>query len=861
MTMDYIKDLIEIVGEKNVRTDEIERLCYSRDLSVHEAVPDVIVFAKTTEEASKIMSLANKEKIPVTPRGSGTSAVGSALAAKGGILLDLSRMNRILEVDKENGYVVVEPGVICNNLNAALAPTHFFPPDPGSANLASLGGMVSTNASGNRAVKYGTTKHYVLGLEVVLADGRIINTGSVLGKTSSGYDLTQLFTNAEGTLGIITKIILKILPVPEYIAFAEARFSSTLDAGKAVREILTSGIALSSCEILDKVTIDVVNKAMGLNIPDHVGCLLFIEIDGNKKAVQENIAKINKICEANNGIENKWEDDPAKRLKMWAARQGIVASLSKVKRGSRMQSIMDDPGIPITKIPEAIMEIKKISEKHHIPINTFGHIGDGNIHPIIISDPRNKEQWNTIREVAKDLIDLTIRLRGTLTAEHGTGMAKSPYIKRELGETLEVMKEIKKALDPNNILNPGKMGFDDSIKGIYENFAFQPLIDRPGEIQSFGEELDNEIMACIMCGFCRAGCPTYGETSLESINARGRVILAYHLLTGRLKPSKELAERFYPCTTCLNCNAVCPAGVKVSDIVQAARVRLVEAGYLPSVHRTLMQSIEEKGNPFGEATGKRADIYPTGFKPKEKASTLLFFGCVASYQDINLIPSTLKIMNKANIDYTILGNEESCCGYISYLVGDQEEFKRCAARNISRFKQMGLKEIITTCAGCYRTFKDLYPKYSESSDIRVFHTVEFLEKLVNNGQITFKDGAKIKVAYHDPCDIGRHMNIYDPPRNVIRAISSVELIEFPQNRNLAKCCGGGGGLKAYDTDMSLDIAYKRVQQASTIGAETIVSACPACKSNLQLAAARLRKEKKGRIKVMDITELVAEALA
>ena len=687
--MDYIKELIQIVGEKNVKTDLIERLCYSRDLSVHEAVPEVIVFATSTEEVAKIMSLANKEKIPVTPRGSGTSAVGGALAAKGGILLDLSRMDRILEIDKENGYAVVEPGVICNNLNAALAPTHFFPPDPGSANLASLGGMVSTNASGNRALKYGTTKHYVLGLEVVLADGRTIHTGSVLGKTSSGYDLTHLFANAEGTLGIITKIILKVLPIPEYTAFAEARFSSTLDAGKAVREILTSAIALSSCEILDKVTIDVVNKAMGLNIPDYVGCLLFIEIDGNKKAVQENIEKINKICKANNGIENKWEDDPANRLKMWAARQGIVASLSKVKRGSRMQSIMDDPGIPITKIPEAIMEIQKISEKHHIPINTFGHIGDGNIHPIIICDPRNKEQWNIIREVSKDLIDLTIRLGGTLTAEHGTGMAKSPYIKKELGETLEVMKEIKKALDPNNILNPGKMGFDDSIQDIYENFAFQPLIERPGEIQTFGEALDNEIMACIMCGFCRAGCPTYGETSLESINARGRVILAYHLLTGRLKPSKELAERFYKCTTCLNCNAVCPAGVKVSDIVQAARIRLVEAGYLPPIHQTLMQSIEEKGNPFGEAKEKRADIYPTEFKSKEKAATLLFFGCVASYQDINLIPSTLKIMNKANIDYMTLGNEEYCCGYISYLVGDQKEFERCIKNEYGSFQTDG----------------------------------------------------------------------------------------------------------------------------------------------------------------------------
>jgi glycolate oxidase subunit GlcD len=860
--VDYIRDLIQIVGEENVRTDEIERLCYARDLSVHEAVPDVVVFAKTTEEISKIMALANKEKIPVTPRGSGTSAVGGALAAKGGILLDLSGMNRILEIEKENGYVAVEPGVICNALNAALAPTHFFPPDPGSANLASLGGMVSTNASGNRAVKYGTTKHYVLGLEVVMPDGRIINTGSTLGKTSSGYDLTQLFTNAEGTLGIITKIILKILPVPEYIAFAEARFSSNLDAGKAVREILTSGIALSSCEILDKVTIDVVNKAMGLNIPEHVGCLLFIEIDGNKKAVQENIEKINKICQANNGIENKWEDDPAKRLKMWAARQGIVASLSKVKRGSRMQSIMDDPGIPITKIPEALVEIQKISEKHHMPINTFGHIGDGNIHPIIISDPRNKEQWDTIREVSKDLIELTVRLRGTLTAEHGTGMAKSPYIRRELGEALGVMKEIKKALDPNNILNPGKMGFDDSIQGIYESFAFQPLVMSPEALKSFGQDLDNEIMACIMCGFCRAGCPTYGETSLESINARGRIILAYHLITGRLKPSKELAERFHKCTMCLNCNAVCPAGVMVSDIVQAARTRLTDAGFLPPVHQGLMTSIESKGNPFGEAPEKRKEIYPKDFKSEEKAPTLLYFGCVASFQDITIIPNTLEIMKKANVNFNTLGDQERCCGYISYLVGDQKEFRSCIEKNISLFKKMGLKEIVTTCAGCYRTFKNLYPKSGgEMGDIQVFHAVEYFDKLIRDGKIAFKDGDRMKIAYHDPCDLGRHMNVYDPPRNVIKAMKAVELVEFPLNRNLAKCCGAGGGLKAYDTEMSLEIAYKRIQQAVSAGADAVVSACPACKSNLQLAAAKLRREKKGRVKVMDITELVADALA
>jgi len=208
-----------------------------------------------------------------------------------------------------------------------------------------------------------------------------------------------------------------------------------------------------------------------------------------------------------------------------------------------------------------------------------------------------------------------------------------------------------------------------------------------------------------------------------------------------------------------------------------------------------------------------------------------------------------------------LGNEEHCCGYISYLVGNEKEFERSIKDNTGQFKRMGLREIVTTCAGCYRTFKDLYPKHNGFSGIQVYHTVEYLEKLIADGKLIFNGGAKMKVAYHDPCDIGRHMNIYDPPRNVLRAIPSVELIEFPQNRNLAKCCGGGGGLKAFDTEMSLEISYKRAQQASGVGADVIVSACPSCKSNLQVAAARLRKEKKGKMKVMDITELVAEALA
>ncbi|MFB0508427.1 MAG: FAD-binding and (Fe-S)-binding domain-containing protein [Thermodesulfobacteriota bacterium] len=853
--MDYIEKIEGIVGGENVRRDEIERLCYSRDLSVHEAIPDVIVFAKASEEVSKILTVAGEERIPVTPRGSGTSAVGGALAAKGGILLDLSRMNHILEINRQDGYVIAEPGVICNNLNMALAPTHFFPPDPASATLASLGGMVSTNASGNRALKYGTTKQYVLGLEVVLADGRIITTGSTLAKSSAGYDLTHLFTQSEGTLGIITKVILRILPMPEYIAFAEARFPTLIDAGKAAEEILTAGIALSSCEILDKISIDVVNKAMGLNIPDTVESMLFIEIDGKKQAVKADIRKINKICEANNGIENNWDDDPAKRLKMWAARQGIIASLSKVKRGSRLQSVVEDFGVPITKIPQTIQEIQEISEKHNFPIATFGHIGDGNLHAVIISDPRNKAEWDIVRKIADDFIDLTLRLNGTLTAEHGIGMAKSPYIGLELGESHHVMKEIKGTLDPNNILNPGKMGFDDSIRDMYDCFAFQGATE---QLRSFGAAVDDEIFACIMCGFCRAGCPVYKETSLESKNARGRVILAYNMLKGKLEPSKELAERFYQCTMCLHCKATCPAGVQVVDVVESARKRLVGAGYLPEVHKDLLESISKYGNPLSEPSEKRTDVYPSTYVHKA-ADTLVFFGCVSSYQDIQIVPNTMEIMDKAGIDYATMGNEEHCCGYLAYLVG-APHFKDSMEINLKRLSKFNPKTIVTTCAGCYRTFKQIYPRHSDFN-IEVLHAVEYFDRLISEGKLHFKDAFFGKVAYHDPCDIGRHMEIYEPPRNILKHIPGLELVEFKQNRNLADCCGGGGGMKGYDNALSSALAYRRITEAVDIGADMVISACPACKSNLHVAAARLRKENKAKIKVMDITEVMAETLA
>ncbi|MBI5572437.1 MAG: FAD-binding protein [Desulfomonile tiedjei] len=862
--MDFLKSLTDIVGPEMITASPVDCLAYSRDMSIHAGVPQAVVLARDTEQVSQILALANAEKVPVVARGTGSSVTGAVLAAKGGIILDFTRMNAIREIDKADGYVVVEPGVICNALNARLAPTHFFPPDPGSAPIATIGGMIATNASGVRAAKYGTTKDYVKGLTVVLADGRVIQTGNLAPKSSAGYDLTHLFSSSEGTLGIITEAVLKILPIPEYEAFAKASFPDVDTAGRAVERIFTAGLELATCEILDNICLDVARDALRMDIPKEINCQLFMGIDGPKLAVQEQIEKIDEICTAVGGLGNVWSDDPIEKAKLFAARGGLVPAMSRLKPGYRLVPLVEDFGVPISCIPETIAEIQRIGEKHGFPVATFGHIGDGNLHATFIMNPTVPEQWERVKHIALDFIDMTLRQEGTVSAEHGVGMAKSPYIGRQLGEGLNVMKDIKAALDPNNILNPGKMGFDDSIRDILDENVFEKYLIHPEAIQHFPEGVDNEILACIQCGFCRAGCPTFGETTLESLNAKGRVTLAYNMLVGNIEPSEDLAKRLYQCMMCLNCRAVCPAAVKVSDVVRAARERLVEKGFLPEVFKPALASMIDAANPLLAPVEKRADSYPANYRKAVPGETdaILHMGCVTSFQDVKIIPAIVQVLDKAGVNYGALGEEESCCGYLAYLVGDMPTFRSAMEKYGERTDKYKPKELITTCAGCLKTFRDLYPKYGGGNGLTVLHAVEVVEKLINEGRLQFKtDAPQLKVAYHDPCDMGRHMGVYEPPRNVLKALPGIELVEFHLNRDKAKCCGGGGGMKGFDNQLAGDIGYKRLLSAVDLGADVIVSACPSCKGSFNQAAARARKERKAKIKVMDIMELVANRLA
>jgi len=862
--MSIIEDIAEIVGTGNVFSDRVECLCYSRDMSVHQGIADAVIFPRSTEQVSGIMKLAHREKIPVTPRGTGTSVTGAALPVKGGLLLDLHLMNRILEINKADFYARVEPGVICLQLNNTLAKDNLmFPPNPGSEAIATIGGMVSTNASGHRAVKYGTTKDYVKGLKVVLADGTVIDTGTTAPKTSLGYDLTQLFASSEGTLGIITEVIAKLEPKPEYGALALAIFGDLNAAGDAVTEVTTSGIKLAGCEIMDKYSLKIVEKALGRDVSG-IEALLIMEADGVKDVVVRDMNRIEDICIQYNVQEFRWSDDPLAREEMMAARGRLVPTLSRIRPGNRLIPIAEDFGVPSSKIPETIRRAQAIAEKHNVTITTFGHVGDGNVHTTFVSDVRSRDEWNRLKPAVEDLVKTAMEMKGTLSAEHGTGITRAPHIEKQVGPAMEIMRQIKKALDPENILNPGKMGLEKGRADIYDYFAFQPLIDHPEGVNSFGVDIDNEVLACIHCGFCRLGCPTFSVTQRESKNARGRTALAFYLMNGSIEPTPELAEAFYSCTTCQACTYFCPAQIKVDEIVEGVRKKIYKAGLVPEPIRGVRDSILKTGNVFASARDDRIEIYPHALREKARkgqlksqAETLLFMGCVPSYLDMKMVPSLLKPLDAAGVDYTTLSVEENCCGFPLYLMGS-DDFETHARNLIDRMKATGARELVTPCAGCYKTFEKIYREIGDL-DMEVYHSIGYLEKLLDERKLKLEKALGKKVTYHDPCDLGRAFKLFEEPRSLIKKIPGIQYEEMARNRLQARCCGGGGGVQANNPEMAVEMGAERVRDALAVGAEIIVSGCAACKDNLRKGAKAIPKDERGKIKVMDITEIVAKA--
>ncbi|MBC7187963.1 MAG: FAD-binding protein [Calditrichaeota bacterium] len=454
---EVIARLQSIVGEDRCKTSIAERYVYAFDGGIHREVPDVVVQPITTQEVAQIVKLANEFKFPVVPRGAGTALCGHSVPIDHGVVVDLQRMKKIKEICVEDLICVVEPGVVCDHLNAALKKYKFFIPGPASSEAATLGGMVACNASGDKALKYGATRDVVLGLEVVLPTGDIARCGARSVKGASGYQFEKFFVGSEGTLGIVTEITLKLVPLATYRAGCVAAFAHIREAGQTVSDIIAVPILPSNMELMSATCIKAVNKATGLGLPE-VDAILLIEVDGNNlQAVREELAKVTEVCKKNNAVSMDFSEDPKRLEELWKGRKQMIPSLSALRKEYATVMLADDMSVPISKVPEAVVRFQEVSDRYDIEIPAYGHAGDGNLHTKVLMDPTNPDHWRQADKAVQEIYDIVLELGGTVTGEHGIGITKTPYFRQERASLIAAMKAVKRALDPNNIMNPHKI--------------------------------------------------------------------------------------------------------------------------------------------------------------------------------------------------------------------------------------------------------------------------------------------------------------------------------------------------------------------------------------------------------------------
>jgi D-lactate dehydrogenase (cytochrome) len=443
------------VGGENVSVRQPDLEAHSIDEShVEPHLPDVIVWPSSTDEIAAVIRYANERVLPVVPWSGGSSLEGNPVPVMGGILLALYRLNKIVEVRENDMQVVVQPGIVYDELNAQLRRLGlFFPPAPGSSDVATIGGMVANNSSGMRAVKYGVTRDYVRKLKVVLPDGQIIETGTRAKKSTSGYDLTSLFVGSEGTLGVVTEITLRLMGLPEHVAAVVAVFASLKDAAGAVQDGVRYGLDASAIEILDEQTLHATNIQHSLSLRETP--TLFVEFHGNEAGIEEQVEYLRELCDDHGCIDFQVSTNAENREELWTARREAREAIKQCHAGQAMVS--GDVCVPISQFSAMIEFVHATAGELSLRIYTFGHAGDGNLHTEVIADRANADEFARAIEATSRIVGQSLELGGTIAGEHGVGIAKREFMAREHGASLDVMRAIKNLLDPKGIMNPGKI--------------------------------------------------------------------------------------------------------------------------------------------------------------------------------------------------------------------------------------------------------------------------------------------------------------------------------------------------------------------------------------------------------------------
>lgn len=456
LAQNIISELQRIVTPENVLTEKEDLIPYSFDgTAAVKQMPGCVAFAQNTEHVTRILKFANETKTPVVTRGSGTGLSGGSLPVPDCIVLCLVKIDKILELDRANLTLLVETGVTTQAVSdAASAAGLFYPPDPGSMKISTIGGNVAENSGGLRGLKYGVTRNYVMGLEVVLPDGEVLWTGNKCVKDVAGYSLRDLFVGSEGTLGVIAKVLLKLIPKPAAKKTLVATFAQMDQAAQAVSDIIAAQIIPCTLEFLDRTTIHCVEDYAKIGLPLDCEALLLMETDGHAAAVADEAAKMEELARKYGALEIRMAKDDAEAARLATARRSAFSALARVAP----TTILEDATVPRSELAKMIRFVASVAQKYKLRIGTFGHMGDGNLHPTFLTDERNKDEMHRVEEAFKEVFAEAIRLGGTITGEHGIGVAKKTFLPKFAGDAqMRVMRELRRALDPNGILNPGKI--------------------------------------------------------------------------------------------------------------------------------------------------------------------------------------------------------------------------------------------------------------------------------------------------------------------------------------------------------------------------------------------------------------------
>ena len=452
-TLDKLRS---VVGSENLLTEKEDLIPYAFDgTAAMKEMPGCVVFAATTGQISDVLKLANDTETPVVTRGSGTGLSGGSVPAADCIVLCTVKMGQILEVDAANLTMTVEPGVTTVQIaEAAEKAGLFYPPDPGSMKISTIGGNVAENSGGLRGLKYGVTRNYVMGMEVVLPDGEVMWLGNKCVKDVAGFSLKDVMIGSEGALGVITKVLLKLIPKPAAKKTMVSTFNAMDAAAQTVSDIIAAQIIPCTLEFLDRTTIHCVEDFAKVGLPLDCEALLLMETDGHAAAVEEEAAKMEELAKANGAMEVRVARDEAEAAQLATARRSAFSALARLAP----TTILEDATVPRSELAHMIRFVDEVAKKHELKIGTFGHMGDGNLHPTFLTDERNADEIHRVHEAFKEIFDEAIRLGGTITGEHGIGLAKKEFLPKFAGEAqMRVMRELRTALDPKGILNPGKM--------------------------------------------------------------------------------------------------------------------------------------------------------------------------------------------------------------------------------------------------------------------------------------------------------------------------------------------------------------------------------------------------------------------